>query len=36
MIEALELDMHCRKMHLAHKLDNVARTLEGEEVMSGC
>lgn len=31
IIEALEADPACKKMHLAHKLENVACTLEGEE-----
>lgn len=31
VIEALESDPVCKKMHLAHKLENVACTLEGEE-----
>lgn len=30
IIIALELDPHCSKMHLAHKLETVACTLEGE------
>lgn len=30
IIVALEMDPHCSKMHLAHKLDTVACTLEGE------
>ncbi|XP_034935883.1 plexin-B [Chelonus insularis] len=35
ILEALELDAGCRKLHLAHKLENVACTLEGEET-SAC
>lgn len=31
ILEALEADPACKKMHLAHKLENVACTLEGEE-----
>ena len=31
ILEALEMDPYCKKMHLAHRLDNVACTLEGEE-----
>lgn len=31
IIDALEADPVCKKMHLAHKLENVACTLEGEE-----
>lgn len=31
VLEALELDPYCQKMHLAHKLETVACTLEGEE-----
>ncbi|XP_046407058.1 plexin-B isoform X3 [Ischnura elegans] len=31
ILEALETDPYCKKMHLAHKLENVACTLEGEE-----
>lgn len=31
IIQALETDPICKKMHLAHKLENVACTLEGEE-----
>lgn len=29
------MDMNCKKMHLSHKLENVACTLEGEEA-SNC
>ncbi|KAF4532611.1 hypothetical protein B566_EDAN013516 [Ephemera danica] len=31
IFDALETDTYCKKMHLAHKLENVACTLEGEE-----
>ncbi|CAG7724457.1 unnamed protein product [Allacma fusca] len=31
ILEALEMEPYCKKMHLAHRLDNVACTLEGEE-----
>ncbi|XP_059469642.1 plexin-B isoform X3 [Neocloeon triangulifer] len=31
IFDALETDPYCKKMHLAHKLENVACTLEGEE-----
>ena len=31
ILDALDIDPHCKKMHLAHKLENVACTLEGEE-----
>jgi len=30
IIDALQSDPVCKKMHLAHKLENVACTLEGE------
>lgn len=30
LLEALDMDLYCRKMHLAHKLINVACTLEGD------
>ncbi|CAH0774149.1 unnamed protein product [Bemisia tabaci] len=35
IFESLEADTYCSKMHLAHKLENVACTLEGEET-SAC
>ncbi|XP_018362597.1 PREDICTED: plexin-B [Trachymyrmex cornetzi] len=35
ILEALETDAGCRKLHLAHRLENVAYTLEGEET-SAC
>ncbi|KAG7207100.1 hypothetical protein KM043_000977 [Ampulex compressa] len=35
ILEALETDAGCRKLHLAHRLENVACTLEGEET-SAC
>ena len=35
ILEALESDAGCRKLHLAHRLENVACTLEGEET-SAC
>ncbi|KAM7341380.1 plexin B isoform 1-T6 [Cochliomyia hominivorax] len=35
IINALENDINCKKMHLAYKLENVAFTLEGEET-SAC
>ncbi|XP_047364074.1 plexin-B [Vespa velutina] len=35
ILEALETDAGCRKLHLAHKLENVACTLQGEET-SAC
>lgn len=35
ILEALETDTGCRKLHLAHRLENVACTLEGEET-SAC
>ncbi|KAG8225099.1 hypothetical protein J437_LFUL004019 [Ladona fulva] len=31
ILEALETDPYCKRMHLAHKLENVACTLAGEE-----
>nr|CAD7429269.1 unnamed protein product [Timema monikensis] len=31
VLDAMNNDLHCKKMHLAHKLENVACTLEGEE-----
>ncbi|PNF17829.1 hypothetical protein B7P43_G05798 [Cryptotermes secundus] len=31
ILDALDIDPYCKKMHLAHKLENVACTLEGEE-----
>lgn len=31
IFDSLETDPYCKKMHLAHKLENVACTLEGEE-----
>ncbi|XP_075218769.1 plexin B isoform X1 [Lycorma delicatula] len=31
ILESLETDPLCKKLHLAHKLENVACTLEGEE-----
>ncbi|XP_069694411.1 plexin-B isoform X4 [Periplaneta americana] len=31
ILDALDTDPHCKKMHLAHKLENVGCTLEGEE-----
>ncbi|XP_063219217.1 plexin-B isoform X2 [Bacillus rossius redtenbacheri] len=31
ILDALDCDTYCKKMHLAHKLENVACTLEGEE-----
>lgn len=31
ILDALDIEPHCKKMHLAHKLENVACTLEGEE-----
>lgn len=31
ILECLEADPYCKKLHLAHKLENVACTLEGEE-----
>ncbi|GLH11402.1 Uncharacterized protein GBIM_16186 [Gryllus bimaculatus] len=31
ILDALDVDPYCKKMHLAHKLENVACTLEGEE-----
>ncbi|XP_049807019.1 plexin-B [Schistocerca serialis cubense] len=31
ILEALDTDPYCKKMHLAHKLENVGCTLEGEE-----
>lgn len=34
-MDALEMDVNCKKMHLAHKLKNVACTLEGDET-SAC
>lgn len=30
ILDNLDMDPYCKKMHLAHKLDNVACTLEGE------
>jgi plexin A len=30
ILDALDSDPNCKKMHLAHKLENVACTLEGE------
>jgi len=35
IFDSLETDPYCKKMHLAHKLENVACTLEGEET-SAC
>ncbi|XP_063990960.1 plexin-B [Diachasmimorpha longicaudata] len=35
ILEALESDAGCRQLHLAHKLENVACTIEGEET-SAC
>ncbi|XP_014213293.1 plexin-B [Copidosoma floridanum] len=35
ILETLETDPACRKLHLAHRLENVACTLEGEET-SAC
>ncbi|XP_014222817.2 plexin-B isoform X2 [Trichogramma pretiosum] len=35
ILEVLETDPTCRKLHLAHRLENVACTLEGEET-SAC
>jgi hypothetical protein len=32
IIDALELDPTCKKQHLANKLENVASTLEGEDL----
>lgn len=31
ILDALDIDPHCKKMHLAHKLENVGCTLDGEE-----
>jgi len=31
IIEALELDVNCKKLHLANKLENVGITLDGED-----
>lgn len=31
VLMGLEGDLHCRKLHLSHKLLNVACTLEGEQ-----
>ncbi|XP_012278173.1 plexin-B isoform X2 [Orussus abietinus] len=31
ILDALETDAGCRKLHLAHRLENVACTMEGEE-----
>lgn len=31
ILDALDMDISCKKMHLSHKLENVACTLEGEE-----
>lgn len=31
VLSGLEGDLHCRKLHLSHKLVNVACTLEGEQ-----
>uniref|UniRef100_A0A1B6KM61 Plexin cytoplasmic RasGAP domain-containing protein n=1 Tax=Graphocephala atropunctata TaxID=36148 RepID=A0A1B6KM61_9HEMI len=31
ILECLDNDPYCKKLHLAHKLENVACTLEGEE-----
>ena len=33
-MESLELDINCKKLHLASKLETVANTLEGEDAMS--
>ncbi|XP_055858104.1 plexin-B isoform X1 [Episyrphus balteatus] len=35
IMQTLEVDVNCKKMHLAHKLENVACTLDGEET-SAC
>ncbi|XP_055371957.1 plexin-B isoform X2 [Condylostylus longicornis] len=35
IMNTLEVDQNCKKMHLAHKLENVACTLDGEET-SAC
>lgn len=35
IFNALDSDLNCKKMHLSHKLENVACTLEGEET-SAC
>lgn len=34
-MEALDYDTNCRKMNLSQKLENVASTLDGEEI-SNC
>lgn len=31
ILDSLDMDNNCKKMHLSHKLENVACTLEGEE-----
>jgi hypothetical protein len=30
-MESLEMDINCKKLHLANKLENVGITLEGDD-----